>query len=442
LLSTGVRHDERDATGAVPASYGLGERTDAVVQLRYDAPADWSAYGFAQETLSKSDTREDNGRYGLGGSYLVFERLRMDAEVSDGDLGVGGKLGSTWLQSDRTSFYFNYVLENERSDNGLRAVTGREGSVVTGVRTRFSDSTSVFLEERYRESESLSGLTHATGVTFAPTSRFNVSATSDIGTLRDRLTGLETDRVAGGVRVGFGFEDLQLSSGVEYRTDENEQLDGSFTERETWLYRNSLRWQLDPSSRVLGKFNHAISDSSLGGLFAGEYTEAVLGYAFRPVAHDRLNSLVKYTYFHNLPSPDQVTGNGMAAQYIQKSHIGAVDVDYRLTSSWSVGGKYAYRQGQISLDREDPEFFDNSAGLYVLRTDWRLFEHWELLLEGRMLEMLDLDERKNGALVAVSRYFGDHFKLGAGYNFADFSDDLTDLEYNHRGFFLNLTGVL
>jgi hypothetical protein len=236
----------------VPASYGLGERTDAVVQLRYDAPADWSAYGFAQETLSKSDTREDNGRYGLGGSYLVFERLRMDAEVSDGDLGVGGKLGSTWLQSDRTSFYFNYVLENERSDNGLRAVTGREGSVVTGVRTRFSDSTSVFLEERYRESESLSGLTHATGVTFAPTSRFNVSATSDIGTLRDRLTGLETDRVAGGVRVGFGFEDLQLSSGVEYRTDENEQLDGSFTERETWLYRNSLRWQLDPSSRVLG----------------------------------------------------------------------------------------------------------------------------------------------------------------------------------------------
>jgi hypothetical protein len=28
-------------------------------------------------------------------------------------------------------------------------------------------------------------------------------------------------------------------------------------------------------------------------------------------------------------------------------------------------------------------------------------------------------------------------KIGVGYNFTDFSDDLTDLSYNHHGFFLN-----
>ena len=37
---------------------------------------------------------------------------------------------------------------------------------------------------------------------------------------------------------------------------------------------------------------------------------------------------------------------------------------------------------------------------------------------------------------------GENFKLGAGYNFTDFSDDLTDLSYDNRGWFLNLTGVL
>ena len=33
-------------------------------------------------------------------------------------------------------------------------------------------------------------------------------------------------------------------------------------------------------------------------------------------------------------------------------------------------------------------------------------------------------------------------KAGAGYNFTDFSDDLTDLSYDHRGAFINLIGTM
>ena len=66
----------------------------------------------------------------------------------------------------------------------------------------------------------------------------------------------------------------------------------------------------------------------------------------------------------------------------------------------------------------------------------------EVTIEGRLLDMPDLDERRAGALAAVSRYFGDHLKIGVGYNFTDFSDDLTDLDFDHQGVFLNLTGTL
>ena len=48
----------------------------------------------------------------------------------------------------------------------------------------------------------------------------------------------------------------------------------------------------------------------------------------------------------------------------------------------------------------------------------------------------------SGALAAISRYVGDHLKIGLGYNFTDFSDDLTDLSYDHSGVFLNLTGSM
>ena len=107
-----------------------------------------------------------------------------------------------------------------------------------------------------------------------------------------------------------------------------------------------------------------------------------------------------------------------------------------------MGGKYAYRIGEISLDRENEQFFDNSAALYVARADWQFRTNWEALVEGRLLDMPDLDQRRSGMLLTVSRYVGEHVKVGLGYNFADFSDDLTDLNYDHKGFLLNLTGAM
>ncbi len=168
----------------------------------------------------------------------------------------------------------------------------------------------------------------------------------------------------------------------------------------------------------------------------------MIGYAYRPVENDRLNLLAKYTYFNNSPTTDQVGAQGSSDLFRQKSHIASLDVSYDLTKRWSLGGKYAYRLGQVSLDRESPEVFDNSAHLFILRSDWRFTKNWEGLLEGRVLFMPSLNEQRSGALVTVYRYLGKHFKVGVGYNFTDFSDDLTDLSYDKHGLFFNLIGTL
>ena len=444
-VSAGYRSDERiDNSVIVPLTQEQGERADAVVQVGYDSKAMWSGYLFAQDTLSTTGDRQENSRMGVGGSYRFTEKLRLDAEISDGDLGTGGRIGTNYVHSDHTSAYLNYALENERTDYSAPVTAGRGGggNLVAGVKTRIGDSASVFLEERYQHTTTMTGLTHGTGISFAPTQKWSLGLTTDIGTLEDVQTGAETDRVAGGVQIGYAVDGLQLSSSVEYRRDDVEQLDLGTTERKTILYRNSFKYQANPSGRLLGKFNHSDSDSSLGTFYDGGFTEAVLGYAYRPVRHDRLNALVKYTYFYNVPTTDQLSLQNVAAEFIQKSHIAAVDVTYDLTHNLTIGGKYAYRLGQVSLDRESPEFFENNASLYVLRGDYRFGKNWEVLVEGRMLEMPDLGERKTGALAAVSRYLGDHLKIGVGYNFTDFSDDLTDLSFDHSGVFLNLTGTM
>jgi len=440
-VSTGVRKDlRRDNSLVVPLTQEQGERTDAVVQVGFDSLTSWRSYAFAQDTVSKTEGREDNGRFGMGGSYEFGERMSMNMEVSDGDTGAGGRLGTNYLLSDRTSLYLNYALENERTDSGLNV---RKGNLISGVKRRLSDSGSMYVEERYQETDLASGLTHATGVTLTAHDRWNMGANMELGTLTDSLTGAATERQAAGVRIAYGSDTFQVSSAVEYRFDDVQQLDAfTRTERETWLFRNNFKYQLTPDWRLLGKLDHSLSDSSQGQFYDGGYTEAVIGYAYRPVMHDRFNALAKYTFFYNVPTTDQVTPQGEAAQFIQKSHIGSVDVTYDITENWTMGAKYAYRVGLLSLEREAPQFFDNSAQLVVVRVDWRLGQYWEGLAEGRMLDLPDLNEQRAGALVGIYRYLGEHIKAGVGYNFTDFSEDLTDLSFNHQGVFINVIGSM
>jgi hypothetical protein len=38
--------------------------------------------------------------------------------------------------------------------------------------------------------------------------------------------------------------------------------------------------------------------------------------------------------------------------------------------------------------------------------------------------------------------FGEHVKAGVGYNFTDFSENLTDLSCRHQGVFVNIVGAM
>jgi len=439
-LSGGVRNDLReDHAAIVPLTQEQGERTDVVVQGTFDPGTLWRAYGFVQQTVATSGGREDNGRVGAGGSYRPTKRFRLDAEVSDGDLGLGAKVGTSFLVSPMTDLYLNYSLENERTDNGRR-VGG--GNLVSGVKRRLSDASSVYLEERYQHSGSAAGLTHATGINFAAKERWNLGASAEVGTLRDQKTGAQTDRQAAGVRLGYGADSIQVASAIEYRRDDAQQADLTHAERTTWVFRNSFKLQMTPDWRLLGKVDHSFSDSSLGDFFGGGYTEVVLGYAYRPVRNDRLNALAKYTYFYNFPTTGQVGAQNTSTEFIQKSQIAAFDLTYDVAANWSIGGKYAFRLGEASLDRVQPKFFNNAAHLAIARLDWRFRKSWESLAELRLLDLPDLRQRRSGALIGVYRYVGKHLKIGGGYNFTDFSDDLTDLDYNHQGAYFNIVGSL
>ena len=76
--------------------------------------------------------------------------------------------------------------------------------------------------------------------------------------------------------------------------------------------------------------------------------------------------------------------------------------------------------------------------LGVLRADVHVVHEWDVTAEGRWTST-DLAETDSmGALLAVYRHVNEHTKVGVGYNFTEFNDDLTDLDYDADGFFFNV----
>ena len=118
----------------------------------------------------------------------------------------------------------------------------------------------------------------------------------------------------------------------------------------------------------------------------------------------------------------------------------SVEGIFRLTPKWELGGKLSQRHGEIRLDRNNGQWFDSTANFAAIRGRYHLIRRWDGMLEYRWLEVEESNSTRSGLLAVIDRHFGEHFKMGLGYNFTDFSDDLTDLDYDHKGWFLNLIG--
>ena len=414
--------------------------------------APWDMYGFVQHTLSRSGNRALNDRAGLGGTYQVSERLRLGAEASGGSGGVGGQLFGNMQMDERSSVYLNYRMETETPDVNY---SGRQSTLTAGSRYRLNDKAGLFAESRWGNGAGPQSLTHAFGVDLAPTERWTTGVKFETGTLSNPLSG-DLKRDAIGLTAAYAYERLKFSSALEFRTDRTKSLgtvdgscatvpadggcvtDANSEHRKVWLTRNALSYQLDRDWRLLGKFNLSRSSSTRGAFYDGDYTEVVTGAAYRPVDNDRWNTLFKYTYFYNLPSPGQVDGvTGGVLDYTQKSHILNVDTTYDVRPWLSVGGKFGVRTGQLRASKTQGDWFSSRAELLVLRADIHIVKEWDALIEGRRLKAREAGDARAGALIGVYRHVAKHAKIGIGYNFTTFSDDLTDLSYRSRGWFLN-----
>ena len=441
-LSAGGRRDEMTTpfANASPTLSQNGERTDAVARADYQPlkaggkpgeKEDWGVYGIGQGTLSHTETREINNRAGVGGNVRISDRVKANAEVSDGNLGVGGQAGAEYRISDRSNFYTSYVLESDNPDTNYQ---GKQGTWVTGSQYQVDSQTRVFGEARTSSGAGPESLTQAFGVDLSPNDIWSYGAKIEQGTVSDPLAG-DLRRLGLVLSTGYKFEKTKYSGSVEFR-QEDSTANGH---NDVWLMRNNYGHQYNAAWRLIGKFNFSHSSNTMGTFVDGDYHELVLGAAYRPVDNDRWNTLFKYTNFYNEPSPGQVAASVTANTYSQKSQVLNVDTIYDAKPWLSIGFKYGLRIGEL-MDNQVPgsPWFKSQATLMAVRADWHFVKEWDAETELRNLNAQEAQDANAGVLLAVYRHFGDKVKFGVGYNFTNYSDNLTDLSYRSHGWFMNV----
>jgi len=395
-------------------------------------PAPWDVYGFVQDTVEHTETRPENDRAGMGGGYQVSDALRLGAEASDGSLGVGAKASTDYHIDDRSNVYLNYTLAADQPD---ALNVGRAGAMTAGTRYRYDDATSVYGEERLMTGTGSDSLTRAYGVDFSPSKHWTYGLKFEHGTISDPIAG---DLALSAVSASLDYtrEKIKYSGALEWRED-NSSITGA---SRTVLTRNSLTYQVVADWRIFGKLNWSQTDGAADSTLLAAYHEVILGAAWRPVRNDRWNTLFKFTILDDQPSIAQIDSPGNTLNYAQQSTVFDIDTTYQATNWFSVGTKYAIRTGELKSTVPGSDWYASQAQLWIVRGDFLLPRKWDGMLELRRLAIHETGDERSGCLAGLYRHVGDHVKIGAGYNFTNYSDNLTDLSYRSRGFFVNTIG--
>ncbi|MGB8817545.1 MAG: TonB-dependent receptor, partial [Rhizobiaceae bacterium] len=432
----GVKHTALSTPLALPKENG--SRTDVGAQVTYSPDEDRSLYVFGQVTAARSGGLERNDRIGVGGEAKLTEKIGVSGEVSYGTTGPGGLAALTYEPTADDQYYLGYRLDPDRTETG-RPLNGYDGGViVAGARRKYSDVLTGFAENNYDMFGRRRSLTSTYGVTYTPDAMWTAQGGFEFGSVIDPVDG-NFDRKA--ISASVGYQDEENFSAKLRGEARLESSEDHLRDRQTYLTAATLGWKTNENWRFIANLDAVISNSDQSSVLDGDYVEASLAYAYRPVENDRLNMLLKYTFLYDLPGPQQVTVNGNILGPAQRSHIFSADASYDLNEYLTIGGKYGFRIGDVSASRLTEDFTPTSAHLAILRADLHIVHNWDALLEGRALISPSASTVDLGVLAAVYRHFGNNVKVGAGYNFGRFSDDLRDLTYDDQGPFINVVGT-
>lgn len=428
-----ARDEEVRSTGQ-----GIGTATYMGLRYKRQFGGRTEAYGFVQSTLQSDETLK-NDRYGLGLTQRFGERSSATGEVSTGTRGVAGKLEGSYYVTPDYHLYTRYAYTSQPGDlfgsDPFEEGSGR--SLSLGQRWNAKGGLSLFQEAQLSNRAGENGRGNNLGMDYSVAQHWQLGLRYSQSRLEDDDEA-ETTRRTASVLATYNDSRTSFTPRFEYRRDRGAQ------SRDQYLLSVGLTRKFSEDWRTAVRLRTSLTTDKLDPDNDARFTEASLGLAYRPAGNNRWAWLSKYTYLYDLGTVAQVssTTGGVANNAVdQRAHILATEFLYRFNPVWEVGGKYAYRNGELREGRNTGDWYENTRHFVAAQVRYRVLHSWDVLVEHRWLQTVQDKNQRSGWLAGVDKQITPYFRMGVGYNFTDFSDDLRHSDYRFKGWYLNAVGV-
>ncbi len=424
--------DTTEISSSVEVS-GDGSRRQTAVTLGGTTQYGEDTMLQSQIELSEASSGYRASTFSIGGRKQVDEQTLVENKISftDSNTGVDQTsvtFGTTKKITDdielTTSRIFGTTGDSQTTENQYGLSLVRDGKKLQGT-----------LSRRYQSGETEISRTNIFGLTGELDDRWALTGKYERSEI-ENLDGSQTRRDVISLAGGYvkkdpetGLEMFKSSTKLEVRFDEGNE------DRRQYLISNASEGQLTPEFSLFSKIELSETvDTSLDTQIE-QYKEFVIGGAYRPIMFDNLNILGKYTYLEGRSPASQEDSADIVEE---KAQVMSAEAIYDITDKWQITEKFAYRISDEKVEGFD--FTKTHTWLMIHRLTYKVNKDWSVSGEYRMLTQREAEDSKRGALFEVSRRVGEYAQLGVGYDFTDFTDDLTDLDYTTYGPFVRVTG--
>lgn len=429
-LTTEVRRVEESENGSI------GEALLGALGYEVRVGGGLELYGLGQTAVWTGSEYEDNDRVTGGARYLWRDRTTLGGEYSHGSRGDAFGVNASHQFTQDYSVYGRYGWSPDYTSS-LFGPSQLNGFSV-GQRWRATDRLNIFHETQQMKSGADTGLGHSLGLNFVPDEYWRLGLRLQGATL-EAQTG-QVDRRSATVTVGAQNEQTNWSSKFEYREDFGAE------ERTQLVTTQRIRHKINEAWRVAARLNYADTDDRSTSVSDARFFETNFGLALRPWNTTRWSLLGKLTYLYDRQSFGQLADtSGIPGSYDfdQKSFVSSLEGIYQPHQRVEITAKGAVRIGELRnrLSSANDRWFKSTTQFGALQLRYQVWGKWDALGEARWRGNVESEDNRRGFLVGIDRRITDFLHLGVGYNFTDFSDNLTDLDYNDRGWFINIVGI-
>jgi hypothetical protein len=208
-----------------------------------------------------------------------------------------------------------------------------------------------------------------------------------------------------------------------------------------YLTANKLMYQLNEDLNTMLKAYLSQTKNDTTNDIEAQFKELSIGLAYRPIKYDKYAILGKVAYLEDQSPGAQgdfaVTKTGALVTSLE----GSVDLPKRFQVVEKIAWKRAVEEVIGQKEVKSDTYLIGTRLNYKVESATKVLDEWRIGVEYRMLIAKLAEDRKGGFVLEVDREIQRYVYLGFGYNFTDFSDDLTEYndDYKVSGFFIRIT---